>query len=398
MKQVSDDERRQWEDLKQELQDKISKAEDLNSSLQLELDKVRTEQEDMERELRSQIDEVSRQSAGDPELQAKFDDLESRHKRLQAELQEQEQVTEEVRRQASDFLAEMKTLSEQSHSNFEREEWLSAEVRRLEDEVKQWKSRYAKAKTQLRHLRTSSVGIADSRPDVGALARENELLQQTGLVKDVHVTKFQMSVDELLHAARSDQSQLVVQQMKVVVMAVRRIMRDVETSQNHEDRSAPARLKVKGRVSATANNLITASRNFADSNGLSPVSLLDAAASHLSTAVIELVRLVKIRPTPADELEEEEDNISQVQSPGYFSIVPNHDRFSNNESIYSAMSPPSVHSRSDLTSHFPLPPKGIPNGVAVGGNNKPDNGYPVQSEDDHDLQELKVSDNLAIFR
>ena len=66
--------------------------------------------------------------------------------------------------------------------------------------------------------------------------------------------------------------------------------------------------KLKSRVSATANNLITATKNHTSSGGLSPVSLLDAAASHLSTAVVELVKHVKVRPTPEDELEGDDED------------------------------------------------------------------------------------------
>ena len=116
--------------------------------------------------------------------------------------------------------------------------------------------------------------------------------------------------------------------------------------------------KATRKLSATANNLITASKNFANSSGLSPVSLLDAAASHLSTAVIEIVHLVKIRASPADELEdvdvdvEEDDiNMSQLKSPDYFSVAPSQRRSSNNESIYSAIQPPSEHSRGRTVSN-----------------------------------------------
>jgi hypothetical protein len=128
--------------------------------------------------------------------------------------------------------------------------------------------------------------------------------------------------------------------------------------------------------------MITAAKNFVRSNGLSPVSLLDAAASHLSTAVIELVRLVKIRPTPEDELnenEEERDQSSQMKSPDYFSVAPSQSRMSNNDSIYSAMSDPSDRTPNGTHSHLDA---GFQNGFSTGSQLKPE---------DHELQELKVS-------
>ncbi|KAF7588914.1 component of the polarisome [Aspergillus hancockii] len=375
---VSNFERQEWNDVKLELESKISKAEDLNSSLQMELEKVRSEHSTMEMELRSQIDEASRHGTGDAELQTRLADLEIKHKGLQTELQEQQQVTEEVRREAAGFLMEMKALSEQSHSRWEQEERLSSEVHRLEEEIKQWKGRYAKAKTQLRHLRASSTGI-ELRSDVNAIAKDNELLEEKGLVKDVHVTKFQISIDELLRIARFEDYNLVMQQVKAVVIAVRHVLRDVEAASTRDDGLSISRTKATRKVSATANNMITASKNFASSCGLSPVSLLDAAASHLSTAIVELIRLVKIRPSPADDLnEDDEEQLAHMKSPDYFSVAPSQGRFSNNGSVYSAMSPPSNHSRNPTESH-------VVNGMALGTKAR----YPTQPGD-HELQELKL--------
>jgi hypothetical protein len=118
--------------------------------------------------------------------------------------------------------------------------------------------------------------------------------------------------------------------MRHVVKCVRAITGDIDhtslsqlqspTSSVNGDIMNPEKqqAKLKSRVSATANNLITASKNHASSGGLSPVSLLDAAASHLSTAVVELVKHVKVRPTPEHELEhdEEDDRPMPLKSTG----------------------------------------------------------------------------------
>jgi hypothetical protein len=370
---ISHSERQEWEDLRHDLESKVSKAEDLNSSLQLELERVRTERDTMERDLRNQLDDSSR-SVEDMSLQTRYSDLEIQHQNLQAELQQQQQVTDEVRREASAFLLEMKTLTAESHTNWEREEHLSNEVHRLEADANEWKHRYAKVKAQLRHLRTSSGGFADSRPDASVLTKEHELVQVDGLVKDIHVTKFQMSVDELLRVARFEEARVVLQQIKMVIVAVRHILQDVDHSPIPVDGSAASRTKAKGQVSNTANNLITATRNFASSGGLSPVSLLDAAASHLCTAIIELIRVVKIQASPADDLDEyDEADVSQEQFPDYFDTSASQKRMSNN-SVYSAMSRPDE-------SQYP-PQNGPTNGINHGWGHV---------EEDHEVLELKVS-------
>ncbi|KAJ6171816.1 Spa2 homology (SHD) of GIT [Penicillium chermesinum] len=317
---VSINEREEWDELRLDLESKVSKAEDLNSSLQLELDRVRAEHENMERELRSQINEAS-QGAGNADLVARYADLETKHQNLQVELQQQQQLTSEVRRETSEFLMEMKALTAQSHSNWEREEQLSGEVRRLEAEVNEWKNRYAKAKSQLRHLRTSSGGFSEHRPDVSIVAKEHELVQVDGVVKDIHVTKFQMSIDELLRVARFEDAREVLSQVKHVIFAVRSMIQDV-------DQAPPL------------------------SSGLSPVSLLDAAASHLATAVVELVRVVKIQPSPAGELDDADVDI--------------------NHSEYSILSPPDQDHPA------------MQNGYDGYGYGLPEENH------DHDLQELKL--------
>ena len=206
-----------------------------------------------------------------------------------------------------------------------------------------------RTKTQLRNLRASSLGLSIQRTDTARLTKDDAFTRPDGLVKDVHITKFQIAIDELLHIARAGEPSAVLEYMKNVVVAVRNITQDIVASATltKDDEMSQRRAKLKSKVSATANNVITASKNFASSNGISPVSLLDAAASHLTAAIIELVRTVKIRPTPAGELEDDDDgSLDQVSSPGYFSIEHSTRRVSGNDSVYSAVStPPSVAGR-----------------------------------------------------
>lgn len=384
---MSDAEKQEWEELKTDLESKVSDAQNLNSSLQYELDKVRQEQAEMERSLRDQLDQALSGQSGASEWQTRYEDLDRNHQNLQVELREQREVTETVRHEASGFLQEMKAMSEQSGSNWEREEKLTRDVQRLEGEVKEWKSRYARARAQLGNVRTSAFGLSNQRNDVGSFAKQHELCQPDGLVKDIHVTRFQMSIDDLLRTARSGEPLQILDQMKGVVMAVRRITHDIETSQTRGDIPTQLRGKVKTQVSTTANNLITASKNFANSNGLSPVSLLDAAASHLTSAIIHLIRTVKIRPTPADEIEEDgEDSLGPMQSPGYFSVPPQ-SRHSRNDSVYSAISSPSVRSRSQTMNRRTMSRNGLANGYGAKIN------YTMRTRDS-ELEELKVRQPL----
>ncbi|RAL68005.1 hypothetical protein DID88_008729 [Monilinia fructigena] len=305
----ADAEKKEWEDLRMDLENKLADAQNLNGTLQLELDQARESQASLDRDLKSQIQElqIALVDAG-KSIGSGDADLERENAELRAELREQQEITEDVRSEAQEFLREMRMLSERSTASYDREEQLEIMVSKLEDEVKDWRNRYAKTKTQLRSSKTSSIGL--SIQDAAKYANDSGFTAENGLVKDFHVTKFQLSIDELLQTARSSDPERVIEFMKNVVMDVRQISQDIDGAPQGNEESAQKHAKLKSRLSATANNLITASRNFAGAKGLSPVSLLDAAASHLTTAVVELVRTVKIKPTPAGELEDNQDGNS----------------------------------------------------------------------------------------
>ena len=335
--QAGNADRSQWTKLRLDLEGKLADALSLNKGLQSELEKARAYNSENEQSLRSQIDQLSNKKNGGAEWKMRYDDLQQDHQELQRELHDQQEVTEEVRREASMFLNEMKTISERHDQKYEREEKLAQQVNELEKEIREWKSRYARTKTQLRTLRTTSMGLLSDLPNAGKYANDIDFAHQDGRVKDFHVTKFQLALDDVLRTARVGAPQSVLESMRVVVHAVKHISRDVNDSSTPlDDEAAQQQNKVRTKLSATANNFITASKNFALSKGLSPVSLLDAAASHLASAVVDLVRTFKIRPTPTDELEEDDDDESLIAgSPGYFNV--SNGRPSIVDSLYSPL-------------------------------------------------------------
>ena len=309
-------EKKEWSDLRLELESKVADTQNLSESLQSELERLRASHDDAQKELQNQIEEL-RVSGSRGVSQG---DIELENEELRSELREQRQVTDEVRREAQEFLREMRILSEQTSTSFDREEQYTKAINKLEEEVRDWRNRYARTKTQLRSLRAGSMGLT-ILPEAAKYTKDSGFTRENGLVKDVHVTKFQISIDELLQMARADDPGRVIEFMKAVVVSVRRITQDIDEAPQTNGDSAAQLGKLKSRVSGTANNLITASKNFSIANGLSPVSLLDAAASHLTAAVVELVRTVKIRPTPAGELEDDDDgNLEPVDPTGFFPV------------------------------------------------------------------------------
>ena len=402
-----------------DLESKLVQAQNLNESLQSEIAKIRSNHSDREQDLRSQLDMVmskrDNNNNGD-EYKKRYMSLEREYQDLQSDYHEQQRVTEDVRREATTFLQEMRALSAQSEANTQREESLMYTVHRLEGELQEWKARYARSKTQLRSMRASSIGLSLEHTDATTFAQDGSFTDpERGVVKDMHVTKFQIAIDEVLRAARTEESKAVYGYMKAVVGCVRNICNDLDHSSTPNQELAQERKKLGGNIRATANNFVTAAKNFAVSNGISPISLLDAAASHLTSAVVELIQLVKIKPTPPEEMEDDEGGHSfpggSGESPGMFSVQQG--RGSTLSSVYSPFTSPSQaytrpvsnnHQSRDLGSHTRKPSgkvNGLSNGGGgshLGGNLAPlkeksrsqAGGYGMRSPMADELEELKV--------
>jgi myosin heavy subunit len=396
----------------------VEKAESLNLSLRSELDRLRSDNDKTEESLRAQIADLEANSPQQA-YNSGGDEWRQRCEELERELSEQQQVAEEVRRDASTFLQEMRELSARSDAAVEKEERLTSQVSSLEVELKEWKSRYARSKTQLRTLKASSIGLSGlASPNIANYSRDPGFSTPDGLVRDVHVTNFQLSIDELLQNARKVDSEQTLESMRNVVKCVRAITGEIDSTPLSQMQSPTSSIsgdlistpekqqaKLKSRVSATANNLITAAKNHASSSGLSPVSLLDAAASHLSTAVVELVKLVKVRPTPENELDrdkldrdevdrDEDGDMPMPLKPtvygGYSALTPNNTSDNGSSSNTNGYGPDRGHQRG-------LSSKGS-NATGYSAYSSPYSGYDRQSsmsngasgQNDSGMTEFKV--------
>lgn len=355
--------------MQSDLERKLTQAQTLNDNLQLELRKAQNSHEESEYNLRSQIDQISSKASGGGDWKIRFESLDREHQEMRTQLLRQEKITSEVKQDAAGWLNQMKALSERNDPSFEREEKLVHQVHAMEKELQEWKARYTRTKTQAGSLHTSSLSHLLDAPDAGAIAKG--FVAHDGLVKDVHVAGFQIAIDELLQSARKSEPHAVLGLVKSVVVSVRNITLDLGATSSGKDEVMQQRDRQKAKLSATSNNLITAAKNFAISMGLSPVSLLDAAASHVAAAVVEVIHSAKIRQTPSEELEDDDDNSIIADSPADYYGISQSRASAGGDSIYSSMSSPR---RSQAPSHLskalkPIP-NGIPNGVSHGVNKK----------------------------
>lgn len=384
MRKVNGTDRQQWEGLRSDLENRLRDAQSLNDHMRSELERVQNEKDQNERDMQAQMHSISSRASGDNEWKSRYESLDKTHQDLRADLFRQEKIAAEVKSEATGLLSQLKGLSQRTDQNVQREEDLVRKIHFLENEVQDWKNRYAKARTQARNAHAGPVFSPTSDPR--QLGQDGSFSAPDGLVKDIYVTKFQIAVDELLHSARSNESDAVLPHVKTVVISVRSIIQAVGNSSSKGEQ-AEQLSKLKSKVSATTNNLITASKNFAFSRGFSPVSLLDAAASHLSASVIEVLRIVKIRPTHETELEQDDDENSIIaDSPADYYGFSQARSSAGGDSIYS---PPQVHQGLHSTHSGKKP---LPNGIPNGALHSPLSSHSVvQGSEGGKIEELKVS-------
>lgn len=287
--------------------------------LRAQLDNVHDQTSDLHRQLQSHQAENEQlrqqlQSAQQLQQAATNEEHERRIEQLQEELANQEELTNKVRDETMMYLQEMRDLSRQNDQAVEQEEKLAARVSQMEREIENWRRRYANVKAQNKNLRASTLGLGlQTSFDSGSLVRQEGLISEGGLVRDTDVTRFQTAVDELLKVARMTDTQPMLDSVKNVVLCVQSITSAVGTdgyptpspsplSPDAQRQQPESVSKLKARVTGTANSLITATKQHATASGLSPVALLDAAASNLTASVVELIKAVGICPSSPHEL------------------------------------------------------------------------------------------------
>ena len=205
-------------------------------------------------------------------------------------------------------------------------------IRDLGNQLKEYKRKYEQAKTELRSVKGKNIGLHIPAYVKSFLSATSQLFLQTpkfdktedqlpvspdGGVLDIHITAFLSAVDGLLTAGRSNAPTRVLTPMKSVVNAVTNIIEDVKTferrpQRDRSDVNPDALRSLRDRAEATLSNLVAATKTHATSSGMSPVSLLDAAASHVSLTITEIGRTVCIRKATKSE----QDQFSYGALPG----------------------------------------------------------------------------------
>ncbi|KAF7315232.1 hypothetical protein MIND_00037600 [Mycena indigotica] len=221
---------------------------------------------------------------------------------------------EQLRNDMEGLLTELSDLSHRNDELMSAKDSDSMTIRELESQLKEYKRKYEQAKTELRSFKATSQLFIQApkmdRPD------DQFPISAEGGIVDIHITAFLSAIDTLLTAGRSNAPSRVLSPMKAVVNAVSSIVDDVRafearSSRDRADVDPDALASLRERAEATLSNLVAASKTHATSAGMSPVSLLDAAASHIAVTVTEIARTVCVRKASRAE----QDASSSTASP-----------------------------------------------------------------------------------
>ncbi|KIK80426.1 hypothetical protein PAXRUDRAFT_833539 [Paxillus rubicundulus Ve08.2h10] len=266
-------------------------------TLHKELDELR------ELRAREKEREIKRAQHDEEELQILRDRCESlEEERESGPGMGDHEMMEQLRSDMEGLMAELTDLGRRNDELMTAKDADLVIIRDLDNQSKEYKRKYEQAKNELRSVKATSqlFSQAPKMDDQLPVAPDG------GLV-DIHLTAFVSGIDSLLTAGRSNAPTRVLMPMKAVVNSASAVIEDVRAYE-----SRPTRVDVdidhlrslRERLEVTLSNLVAATKTHATSSGMSPVSLLDAAASHVSATITEISRFIFIRKATRAEQED----------------------------------------------------------------------------------------------
>ncbi|ODN76142.1 hypothetical protein L202_06067 [Cryptococcus amylolentus CBS 6039] len=302
----------QERDMRLELEDQIKKLKEQTSThssslralqhdLDLARDKTESARQRAEQANANADEEVAQWRERSEQLEDECRRLEEEKVSLEDELARsgQGQAVGNIRDELQSLVDELNSLSMRNEDLLTERESDAMRLSDMEAKVSEYKRKYDAVRVELRNLKATSTMFATfSKP----ITDDHLPASPDGNILDINVSAFQSSVDNLLSAARSSSPSGVLPAMKAIVEAITAIGEDVKGFEANPNIDVDvSRLEsLKYESTTRLNNLMQAARNHAMASGLSPVSLLDAAAGHLSTNVVEIIKLLKIKRSDKD--------------------------------------------------------------------------------------------------
>lgn len=229
------------------------------------------------------------------QIQEEYKELDDRYIQLSKEHKEQQEAVREVKDEIKQLIDELKNLSSKNETLRIQNETAESTIRSLTEETKVWKTKYESINMELRSFKVKSVHL-----DHQDLSKEYFLKPTAnGAIGHQFIIEYQTAIDELMKSSRSSKPTDVLLSMRTIVMACKSITTEVEDYEVKVGLSAANQAslyEIKKRFSNELSNLLAAAKVYAGGMGISPVSLVDAAAGSLTVTIVELVKLLGMRP------------------------------------------------------------------------------------------------------
>ncbi|KAK9249577.1 hypothetical protein V1506DRAFT_526375 [Lipomyces tetrasporus] len=292
LKEALENDKRTAMEAASSVEEELFRTRAANKKMNAEIQVLETEFEKLR--ARSTVENDAVHNSEYQQLQQNYDDLRADHEILKIKLQDQHEITEQVRSEALKFIGEMKAVSELETSNRDRTERLSSQVRTLKAENNNLREKLA-----LGHTRDTL-----STPDRKELAirpshvpASSPFISDNGVISLSDFARFQASIDALVRAS-ADANEVngrsyFFEMVRSVATCTKTILADADAFEQPDEPTTATRLR--SRVSIASNNVVVAAKNHVRSGGLSPLSVLDASVTGLVGSVVDLVKAAKLK-------------------------------------------------------------------------------------------------------
>ncbi|KAI8338919.1 hypothetical protein BC941DRAFT_512161 [Chlamydoabsidia padenii] len=236
-------------------------------------------------------------------LQDEYQRLDEQFRTLERNHRDQQEIVRNVKQETSQLMDELEKLSNENDKLRKEKDQSDTQNRQLAQEIQEWQTKYQKLRMELRNTK-GSTDEENAYPSQVII--KNNFLQPTrsGIISYDSIISYQAAVEDLLQKARSKTPSDVLASMKTIVMTCKSITEDVERYESKGALTLDKQTKLqslKGPFSNELAHLVTAAKSHVNSMGISPVGLLDVAASNLTSAVVDLVQLVGMVSLTSDD-------------------------------------------------------------------------------------------------
>ncbi|CAO3680778.1 unnamed protein product [Rhizopus stolonifer] len=227
------------------------------------------------------------------QMEEQYKRLDIKYQKIKEDYHQQQDAVCEVKRETKDMLGELKRLAKLNEKLMVERESTDNTIQDLKIQIKDWQTKYEKTRIELRSVKAYPV---DNRKSNDFIKESFLQPQKNGVINYDHILTFQTCIDDLLSTARSNNQINVIQVMKTIVTICKSITKQVETSETQLSSDTTYTLyELKTRFSTALSDLLVAAKHHASGMGISPVSLLDSSAGHLTAVVVDLAKLVGMK-------------------------------------------------------------------------------------------------------